>query len=61
VLASHSQKVDQVFNADTYQQVRQRGMMLHMDLDPVAGTNQIRLAVQAGRSGMVGTIDVPAP
>src|SRR5258708_5524690 len=61
MLANHSQKVDQVFNADTYQQVRQRGMMLHMDLDPVPAANQIRLPVQCGRTGMVETLDARDP
>jgi len=61
MLANHSQKVDQVFKADIYQQVLQSGIMLHMDLDPVPGANEIRLAVQDVRTGMVGTIDAPAP
>ena len=61
LLANHSQKVDQVFKPDVYQQVLQKGMMLHMDLDPVAGAAQIRLAVQDARTGMVGTIDAAAP
>ena len=61
LLANHSQKVDQVFKPDVYQQVLQKGMMLHMDLDPVPGAAQVRLAVQDARTGMVGTIDAAAP
>jgi VWFA-related protein len=61
MLSDRSQKVDQVFDANTYQQILQHGLMLHMDLDPQAGNNQLRLAVQDGRTGLVGTIDAPAP
>ena len=61
MLANHSQKVDQVFKPDVYQQVLQRGMMLHMDLDPVPGAAQVRLAVQDAKTGMVGTTDAPTP
>jgi VWFA-related protein len=61
MLASSSQKVDQTFDANTYQQILQHGLMLHMDLDPKPGNNQVRLAVQDIRTGMVGTLDAPAP
>jgi hypothetical protein len=43
MLANHSQKVDQIFKPEVYQQVLQHGMMLHMDLDPVPGAAQVRL------------------
>ncbi len=61
ILANRSQKVDQSFDAPTYQKILQQGLMLHMDLDPQPGNNQLRLAVQDGRTGLVGTIDAPAP
>ncbi|MFZ1010043.1 MAG: VWA domain-containing protein [Candidatus Sulfotelmatobacter sp.] len=61
MLTTGSQKVDQSFDASTYQKILQQGLMLHMDLDPQPGGNQIRLAVQDGRTGLVGTIDAPAP
>jgi len=61
MLANHSQTVKQVFKPDVYQQVLQHGMMLHMDFDPAPGAAQVRLAVQDIRTGMVGTIDAPAP
>jgi VWFA-related protein len=61
MLTTGSQKVDQSFDANTYQRILQQGLMLHMDLDPQPGNNQIRLAVQDGRTGLVGTIDAPAP
>ncbi len=61
ILANRSQKVDQAFDAATYQKILQQGLMLHLDLDPQPGNNQLRLAVQDGRTGLVGTIDAPAP
>jgi VWFA-related protein len=59
VTANSSQKVDHTFDANTYQQIVQKGLMLHMDLDPQPG--QLRLAVQDGRTGLVGTITAASP
>jgi hypothetical protein len=61
MLSNRSQKVDQSFDAHTYQQILQHGLMLHLDVDPQPGKNQLRLAVQDERTGMVGTIDAPTP
>jgi hypothetical protein len=58
-LANNGQKVDQTFPSETYQQILQHGMMVHMDLDPQPGNNQLRLAVQDNRTGLVGTIEAP--
>jgi VWFA-related protein len=56
MIANRSLKVDQEFKADTYQQVRQHGMLVPMDLDiaPAANT-QLRLAVRDERTGFIGT------
>jgi len=59
IVANASQKVDQTFDANVYQQIVQKGLMLHMDLDPQPG--QLRLAVQDVRTGMVGTIKAANP
>jgi hypothetical protein len=59
IVANSSQKVDQTFDANTYQQIVQKGLMLHMDIDPKPG--QLRLAVQDVRTGLVGTIKAPSP
>ncbi len=59
IVANTSQKVDQTFDANTYQQIVQKGMMLHLDLDPKPG--QLRLAVQDARTGLVGTINAAVP
>ena len=59
LISNESNKVDQAFDNDTYQKILQHGMLLHMDVDPKIGANQVRLAVQDGRTGLVGTIHVP--
>jgi VWFA-related protein len=51
LLSNRTQKVDQAFDANTYQQILQHGLMLHMDIDPQPGSNQLRLAVQDGPGG----------
>lgn len=61
MLDNRHQLVDQTFDANTYQKILQQGLMLHMDLDPQAGKNQLRLAVQDTRTGLVGTIMAPVP
>lgn len=59
IVANSSQKVDQTFDANVYSQIVQKGLMLHLDLDPKPG--QLRLAVQDSRTGMVGTINAAMP
>ena len=59
MLANRSMKVDQAFNADTYQQIRQHGMLLHMDLEVPTGNNHLRLAVRDNHTGNLGTLDAP--
>lgn len=61
MVSNHSMKVDQAFDANTYQQIAQHGLLLHMDLDPQPGANQLRLAVQDNRTGLVGTVEAPLP
>jgi VWFA-related protein len=61
MLDNRHQVVDQTFDANTYQKILQQGLMLHMDIDPPAGKNQLRLAVQDARTGLVGTIVAPVP
>ena len=59
IVATGGKKIDQVFDANTYQQIVQHGLATHLDLDPKPG--QLRLAVQDARTGMVGTINAVAP
>ncbi len=55
IVSNNSQKVDQTVPENVYQQIVQKGLMLHLDLAPQPG--QLRLAVQDGRTGLVGTIN----
>ena len=61
ILQSTSQKVDQTFKDEVYDQIRQKGILLHLDVDKVPPNNDLRLAVQDGRTGMVGTITAKTP
>ncbi|MGH9502788.1 MAG: hypothetical protein ACRD20_08060, partial [Terriglobales bacterium] len=61
MISNRSMKVDQAFDAKTYEQILQHGLLLHMDLDPQPGASQLRLAVQDNRTGLVGTVDAPLP
>ena len=56
---SLSKKVDQSFDDKTYQQILQHGLLLHMDMDPPPPNSSVHLAVQDGRTGLVGTIKAP--
>ena len=57
MVAQRSQKVDRSFPEDVYKQIIEKGVLLHMDIDPQPGNNQVRLAVQDNQTGLVGTID----
>ncbi len=61
MVGNRSMKVDQTFDANTYQQLVQHGLLLHMDLDPQPGNNQLRLGVQDNRTGLVGSLGAPMP
>jgi hypothetical protein len=47
--------VDRVFDAATYQQILDKGMMVPIDMDLPAGANQLRLAVLDNKTGFIGT------
>lgn len=61
MLGNRSMKVDQAFDAKTYQQLVEHGLLLHMDVDPQPGSNQLRLGVQDNRTGLVGSLGAPMP
>jgi VWFA-related protein len=56
ILANRSIKVDQSFDAATFQQILQKGMLLRLELDGKPGKNELRLAVLDNRTGSVGTL-----
>jgi VWFA-related protein len=59
MLANQSMKVDQAFPADTYKQIREKGILLQMDVAAPTGANELRLAVRDNRTGSVGTLTLP--
>jgi VWFA-related protein len=58
-LATRSIKVDRTFDAATYQQILDHGMMVPIDLDLPAGGNELRLAVLDSKTGLIGTVSGP--
>jgi VWFA-related protein len=59
MLKNASMRANQTLSDGDYQQVMQRGMLLHMDLDPQKDAKDLRLGVRDNRTGYVGTIDAP--
>jgi VWFA-related protein len=59
MLGSQSLKVDQAFDAATYQQIIGKGMLLHMDLNQPPGKNQLRMAVRDNHTGHTGSLSAP--
>jgi VWFA-related protein len=58
-LGSHSIKVDRAFDAATYQQIVDHGMMVPIDVDIPAGGKELRLAVLDNKTGYIGTVSGP--
>jgi VWFA-related protein len=58
-LGSHSIKVDRAFDAATYQQIVDHGMMVPIDIDIPAGGKELRLAVLDNKTGFIGTVSGP--
>ena len=54
-----SSKIDRAFDAATYQQILDKGMMLQLDLDVPAGSKELRLAVLDNKTGFIGTVSGP--
>jgi len=58
-LGVHSLKVDRAFDAATFQQIMDKGMMVPLDMDLPAGTNELRLAILDNKTGYIGTARGP--
>ncbi len=58
-LATRSIKVDRSFDAGTYQQILDKGMMVPIDLDVPSGGSELRLAVLDNKTGYIGTVSGP--
>ncbi len=58
-LGTRSIKVDRAFDAATYQQILDKGMMVPIDMDIPAGGKELRLAVLDNKTGLIGTVTGP--
>jgi VWFA-related protein len=58
-MAAQSIKVDKAFDAATYQQILDHGMMVPIDLTVPAGGKELRLAVLDNKTGYIGTVSGP--
>jgi hypothetical protein len=54
-MGTRSLKVDRTFDAATYQQLLDKGMMVPIDMDKPSGSQSLRLAVLDNKTGFVGT------
>jgi VWFA-related protein len=54
-LGTKSLKVDHTFDAATYQQLLDKGLMVPLDMDAPAGGQSLRLAVLDNKTGFIGT------
>jgi VWFA-related protein len=59
ILISRSLKVDRTFDANTYQQILDKGMMVPIDMDIPEGCRELRLAVLDNKTGFIGTVRGP--
>jgi VWFA-related protein len=58
-MGTRSTKVDHTFDAATYQQLLDKGMMVPLDMEMPAGASQIRAAVLDNKTGFIGTASGP--
>ncbi|MGC1475239.1 MAG: hypothetical protein WA804_05305, partial [Terriglobales bacterium] len=58
-LGAQSIKVDKSFDAATYQQILDHGMMVPIDLPIPSGGTELRLAVLDNKTGFIGTVSGP--
>ena len=58
-LTAQSIKVDKAFDAATYQQILDHGMMVPIDVTIPAGGKELRLAVLDNKTGFIGTASGP--
>jgi hypothetical protein len=54
-MGTRSIKVDRTFDAATYQQLLDKGMMVPIDMDKPSGSQSLRLAVLDNKTGFIGT------
>jgi VWFA-related protein len=58
-LGTRTTKVDNAFDAATYKQIIEKGMMVPIDMDVPSGGTELRLAVLDNKTGLIGTVTGP--
>jgi VWFA-related protein len=58
-ISNRVMKVDKVLPLETYQQVIQQGLSVHLDVDAPPGRNTAWIAVRDNHNGYVGTLQAP--
>jgi VWFA-related protein len=58
-ISNRIMKVDKVLPLETYQQILQQGLSVHLDLDTPPGRNTAWLAVRDNHNGYVGSLQAP--
>jgi VWFA-related protein len=58
-LSNQVMKLDKVFPLQTYREIMQQGLTVHLDVDTPSGRNLAWLAVRDNRNGYVGTLQAP--
>jgi VWFA-related protein len=58
-MGTRSVKVDRTFDAETYQKLLDKGMLVPIDMDKPAGGQNLRLAVLDNKTGFIGTASGP--
>jgi hypothetical protein len=58
-ISNRVMKVDKVLPLETYQQIFQEGLTVHLDVDTPPGKNLAWLAVRDNHNGYIGTLQAP--
>jgi VWFA-related protein len=58
-VGNHVMKLDKVLPLETYQQIMQQGLSVHIDVDTPSGKNLAWLAIRDNHNGYVGTLQAP--
>lgn len=59
IIRNQVMKLDKVLSLETYQQIMQQGLTVHLDVDTPPGQNLAWLAVRDNYNGYVGTLQSP--
>jgi VWFA-related protein len=59
MLGNRGIKVDRTFDASSYKQILEKGMMVPLEMDVPSGGAELRLAVLDNKTGYIGTVNGP--